>query len=96
MYPPAMQETWVQSWIRKIPWRRAWQPTPIFLPGEFHGQSSLAGYSPWDHKESGTTEVTEHRHIDKRRYQVLWIGIYKGNSSSELLSSLYRAEMFSP
>ena len=35
------------SWVRKIPWRRAWQPTPVFLPGEFHGQRSLAGYGPW-------------------------------------------------
>ena len=34
-------------WVRKIPWRRAWQPTPVFLPGESHGQRSLAGYSPW-------------------------------------------------
>ena len=34
-----------QVW--RIPWRRAWQPTPVFLPGESHGQSSLAGYSPW-------------------------------------------------
>ena len=34
-------------WIRKIPWRRKWQPTPVFLPGESHGQRSLAGYSPW-------------------------------------------------
>jgi len=34
---PAMQETWVQAWVRKIPWRRKWQPTPVFLPGEFHG-----------------------------------------------------------
>ena len=33
--------------IEKIPWRRKWQPTPVFLPGESHGQSSLAGYSPW-------------------------------------------------
>ena len=33
-------------WVRKIPWRRAWRPTPEFLPGEFHGQRSLAGYSP--------------------------------------------------
>ena len=32
--------------LGKIPWRRAWQPTPVFLPGEFHGQRSLAGYSP--------------------------------------------------
>ena len=35
-----------------------WQPTPVFLPGEFHGQSSLMGYSPWDHKVSGMTEHT--------------------------------------
>ena len=33
-------------WVGKIPWRRAWQPTPVFLPGKFHGQMSLAGYSP--------------------------------------------------
>ena len=43
-------------WVRKIPWRRAWQPTPVFLPGESHGQRSLAGYSPWGCKESDTTE----------------------------------------
>ena len=34
-------------WVRKIPWRREWQPTPLVLPGEFHGQRSLVGYSPW-------------------------------------------------
>ena len=43
-------------WVRKIPWRRARQPTPIFLPGECHGQRSLAGYCPWGHKESDMTE----------------------------------------
>ena len=43
---PAMQETWVQSWVEKIPWRMKWQPTQVFLPGEFHGQRSLEGYSP--------------------------------------------------
>ena len=42
--------------IRKIPWRRAWQPTPVFLLGEFYGQRSLTGYSPWDYKESDMTE----------------------------------------
>ena len=41
---------------RKIPWRRAWQPTPVFLAGESHGQRSLAGYSPWGCKESDMTE----------------------------------------
>ena len=40
----------------KISWRRAWLPTPVFLSREFHGQRTLAGYSPWDCKESNTTE----------------------------------------
>ena len=39
-------------WVGKIHWRRAWQPTSVFLPGESHGQRSLEGYSPWGHKES--------------------------------------------
>jgi len=43
-------------WVQKISWRREWQPTPVFLPGESHGQRSLAGYCLWDHKESDTTE----------------------------------------
>ena len=43
-------------WVGKIPWRRAWQPTLIFLPGESHGQRSQAGYGPQGHKESNTTE----------------------------------------
>ena len=42
-------------WVGKIPWRRKWQSTPVFLPGEFHGQRSLAGYSPWGHTESDMT-----------------------------------------
>ena len=46
-------------WVRKIPWRRAWQPTPVFLPGESHGQKSLAGYSPRGHRESDTTETKQ-------------------------------------
>ena len=45
-------------------WRRQWQPTPVFLPGEFCGQRSLAGYSPWGCKESDTTEHT-HTHTYK-------------------------------
>ena len=38
------------SWEGKIPWSRKWQPTSVFLLGKFHGQKSLAGYSPWGHK----------------------------------------------
>ena len=43
--------------IGKTPWSRKWQPAPVFLPGKFHGQRSLAGYSPWGCKESDTTEL---------------------------------------
>ena len=46
------------SWFRKIPLRMAQQPIPVFLPGESHGQRSLAGYSPQDHKKSDMTEAT--------------------------------------
>ena len=41
--------------VGKITWTRKWQPTPVFLPGDFHGQRNLAGYSPWGRKESDTT-----------------------------------------
>ena len=53
---PAVQETWVQPLGQEDPLEREWLPTPIFLPREFHGHRSLAGYSPWGHKESDTTE----------------------------------------
>ena len=53
-------------WVRKIPWERKWQPTPVFLPGESQGQRSLAGCSPWAPTESDTTE---HKHKQK-------IGLY--------------------
>ena len=44
---PAMQESQVDPWVGKIPWRRKWLPTMVFLPGEFHGDKSLASHSPW-------------------------------------------------
>ena len=55
-----MQETqgvWVDPWVGMIPWRRKWPPTPVFLPGRFRGQRSLAGYGPWGLKESDVTEL---------------------------------------
>ena len=55
-------------WVRKIPWRRKWQPTPIFLPGKSHGQRSLVGYNPWGHKES---DATEHISVNQE-----WVEIY--------------------
>ena len=61
--PPAVQEP-QRMWLipGKIAWRRTWQPAPVFLPGESHGQRSLAGHSPWGCKESDKTEVTVHVH----------------------------------
>ena len=56
------------TWVGKISWRK-WQPTPVFLPGKFHGQKSLAGYSPWGCKESDTTE---HIHSNV----TLWFVVY--------------------
>ena len=47
----------------RFPWRRAWQPTPVFLPGEAHGQRSLVGYRLWCRKESDMTEATELTHV---------------------------------
>ena len=56
-------------WVGKIPWRRKWQPTPVFLPGEFRGQRSLEGYSPWDCKELDMTENTHtHTHTHTHNY----------------------------
>ena len=48
---------WFDLWVGKIPWMRTWQPTPVFSPGEFHCQASLAGYNPQGHQESDRTEV---------------------------------------
>ena len=48
----------LDPWVRKIPWKRAWHPAPVFLPREFHGQRSLAGNSSYGHKEVDTTEAT--------------------------------------
>ena len=57
---PAAQETGFYPWVRKIPWRRSWQPAPVFLPGESHGQRSLEGYSPGGCQEADTTEWLTH------------------------------------
>ena len=53
---PAVWETGFDPWVRKIPWRKKWQPTPVLLSGKFHGWRSLVGYSPWGCKESDTAK----------------------------------------
>ena len=50
-------------WVRKISWRRKWQPTPVFLPGKVHEWKSLTGFSPWGHKELHMTEQLNKNHI---------------------------------
>ena len=65
----AMQEAQVSHWIGKITWRRGWLPTPVFLPGEFHGQRKLTGYSPWGCKELDSTEWLSHTHTHTHTHE---------------------------
>ena len=53
---PGCRRPRFNPWVENIPWRREWQPIPVFLPGDFHGQRSLAGYNLWGCKELDTTE----------------------------------------
>ena len=61
-------------WVRKISWGRKWQPTPVFLPGEFHGQRSLAGYSPQGCKELDTIKCA-HTHTHTHTHRGIFMGI---------------------
>ena len=65
-------------WVRKISCSRKWQPTPVSLLGKFHGQSSLMGYSPQDHKEQGTTE---HCYLDHKN--IWFLGTKTNNSNNQ-------------
>ena len=62
------KKVWFDPWVGKVPWRRAWQPTPVFLPGESHGQRNLAGYSLQGRRELDMTEVTEHAYLKTYYY----------------------------
>ena len=59
--------------VGNIPWRRAWQPIPVFLPGESHGQRSLVGYSPGGHKESNVTEWLSIAHVGHNSRTQIWL-----------------------
>ena len=78
-------------WVGKAPWRRKWQPAPVFLAGESHGQRSLEGYSPWGRKDSDTTEATsthtemslklkKERHRSYKALLAVWGGAQPGVS----------------
>ena len=72
-YPSVMQETWIRSLGQEDPRKRKWQPTPVFLLGEFYGQRSLVGYSPWGCKVLDMTEQLTH---------FGWYGHFSNNKSS--------------
>ena len=69
-------------WVREIPWRRKWQPTPLFLLGKFHGQRSLVGYNLWVHKELDMTERLSMHNMKQRMIYLnesdFNIGLIKG------------------
>ena len=67
---------WFDSWVRKIPWRREWQPTPVFLPGKSHGQRSLERYGPRGCRESDTSE---HACMQTSHQTPLRLGRHPGN-----------------
>ena len=74
--------------VGKIPWRRKWQPTPVFLSWKSHGQRNLVGYSPWGCKESDTTEQLN---SDSNKYYYLLVGwIEKPHDPSEPIFSLQK------
>ena len=68
-------------WVGNIPWRRKWQPTPVFLSGNFHGQRSLVGYSQWGCKELDTTKHNTHTQVINRMIKYTYIEFGVGNHS---------------
>ena len=84
---PAMQEIRFDPWVRKIPWRRKWQPTPVFMPRELHGQRNLVGYSPWDCKELDKVEQLTHFTQSVRICRAGWLPGLRGLSWDGILSS---------
>ena len=78
-------------WVRKIPWRRKWQPTPVHLPGKFHGLRRLVGYSPWSLKESDKTEVSfSHPYMTPGKTIALTRWTFAGKVMSLLFNMLFR------
>ena len=93
---PAMQETWVRSLVLEIPWRRKWQPTPVFLLGKSHGQRSLAGYSPWGRKESGTTEHARNAFSFQKPGSSHWPISTHGTASQNVLMGIHKCRWANP
>ena len=81
-------------WVGKISWRRRRQPTPILLPGEFHRQRSLAGYSPWGRKEADRTERLSTLHL--QLYKIVALLPVVHSMSLQLISSLIVYTSYTP
>ena len=75
------------AWVEKIPWKRAQQPTPVFLPGESHEQRNLVGYSPWGCKKSDKTEQLSIQYCKKRK-RLLELKSELGSTSNSTVSSV--------
>ena len=93
--PSANQETRSNPWVRKIPWRRKWQPIPIFLPWKFHGQRRLVGCGPWGRKESTPLSfwiLTEHINSSPSHFSsglVLSLTFYSFKADNSFISLSY-------
>ena len=71
-------------WVGMVPLKRKWQPTPVFLPGESHGQRSLAGYSPRGHKESGMDgSDLAHKHGSAIPLLAIYLNVLKSGSQTD-------------
>ena len=81
-----MLETWFDPWVRKIPWRRKCQPTPVFLPRDFHDQRSLASYSPWGCKELDRTEGLSTHTLNSR--DILIINLHMCYTKNNLIEAM--------
>ena len=89
----------IDPWVRKIPWRRTEQPTPVFLPTEAHGQRSKAGCSPWDMTASDLahTHISIHRHTHTHIYLYTHTYVYTNIHNYRILTlliSLFRKKYF--
>ena len=79
-------------WVEKIPWRRAWHPTPVFFPEESCGERSLKDYSPWGHEEWDTSEVSEH--TDTHTMSQFWYIIINWTPPIILISLVFHSFPF--
>ena len=92
---PTMQEMQVLSLDQEdLPWRRKWQPTPVFLPGKSHGQRSLVGYTPPGRKESDTTEQLYFTNTFFQEHASFVYEVISENRSSDNSVSYFQNSLF--